>query len=125
MRIDAISGAGRADRGRVHANSRRLAGVYINGRSGGRRAELGSPLERWHCPGGGVRTRLRVGRHCIGLSEQLADQLLDQRAQRACVWLEPVDWPDAHVSFTKYFKLKIFSRHVIKARAVLCKTVQF
>src|SRR5260363_190752 len=61
MRIDAISGAGRADRGRVHANSRRLAGVYSNGRSGGRRAELDSPLERWHCPGGGVRTRLRVG----------------------------------------------------------------
>src|SRR5260363_307687 len=95
MRIDAISGAGRADRGRVHANSRRLAGVYINGRSGGRRAELDSPLERWHCP---------------GLSEQLADQLLDQRAQRACVWLEPVDWPDAHVSFPKYFRLKKLPR---------------
>ena len=79
FRRDRLHDHCRRGRGRMRADRRRLAGFHPDGRTGGGGAEIDDPRRARRGAGYGSGAGGGVGRTCAGLSDRLADHILDHR----------------------------------------------
>ncbi len=79
FRLDRLHDHRRRGRRRMRADRRRLAGLHPDGRTGGGGAKIDDPRRPRRRAGYGAGVGGGVGRTCAGLSDRLADKILDHR----------------------------------------------